>query len=161
ACLPADDIELIATPATPSKILSTPIKDRSSAETKKLQAYYIAEHADEAVRGEFEQLAALRREQEKLLDSIPTTMVMEDVSPRRDQFRLVGGRYDQRGDKVTRGVPTFLPTPGRPFENRLALARWLVDPTNPLVARVAVNRQWQLFFGTGLVKTVDDFGLQG
>ncbi len=88
-------------------------------------------------------------------------MVMEDVSPRRDTFLLVRGRYDQPGEKAAPGVPEFLPAPARPIENRLDLARWLVDPANPLVARVAVNRQWQLFFGTGLVKTVDDFGLQG
>jgi hypothetical protein len=161
ACLPADEVALIATPATPAKILATPVQDRPAAETKKLQAYFIAEHADAVLRAESEQLASLKREQQLLLDSIPTTMVMEDVSPRRDTFLLIRGRYDQPGEKVAPGVPQFLPAPAKPIENRLALARWLVDPANPLVSRVAVNRQWQLFFGTGLVKTVDDFGLQG
>jgi hypothetical protein len=70
--------------------------------------------------------------------------------------------YDRKGEKVTAGLPAALPplTQGVP-NNRLALAKWLVDPANPLTSRVAVNRIWQIHFGTGLVKTVDDFGTQG
>jgi hypothetical protein len=63
---------------------------------------------------------------------------------------------------VLPGVPASLPSlPQYAKTNRLAFARWLVAPSNPLTARVAVNRYWQMFFGTGLVKTVDDFGSQG
>ncbi|MFL5864624.1 MAG: DUF1553 domain-containing protein [Solirubrobacteraceae bacterium] len=80
----------------------------------------------------------------------------------RATFVLVRGAYDRRGPRVRPGVPASLPPlpPGAPA-NRLGLARWLVDPANPLTARVAVNRCWQMVFGTGLVKTAEDFGTQG
>jgi len=72
------------------------------------------------------------------------------------------GDFRAKGDKVAPGVPASLPPlpPGAP-PNRLGLARWLVDPANPLVSRVTVNRYWQQYFGTGLVKTSEDFGSQG
>src|SRR6185295_18575801 len=79
---------------------------------------------------------------------------------------LVRGQYDKAGPEVMPGVPASLNPLARGRSsagerNRLALARWLVDPANPLTARVAVNRFWQMYFGAGLVKTVDDFGSQG
>src|SRR5204862_2663945 len=75
---------------------------------------------------------------------------------------LVRGTYNKPGPKVSRGVPACLPPlpPDAP-NNRLGLAQWLVDPAHPLTPRVTVNRYWQTFFGTGLVKTVEDFGVQG
>ena len=80
----------------------------------------------------------------------------------RDTFVLLRGAYDKPGDKVTPAVPSFLPPmPADAPRNRLGLARWLVDPANPLTARVAVNRYWQMYFGTGIVKTAEDFGSQG
>ncbi len=160
-CLPADEIELIATPETPAQILAMPAGERSARQAHKLQAYYVAQHAEAGLRAAFENLASLKRDHQKFVDGIPTTMVMEDVSPRRDTFVLARGQYNQPGEKVAPGLPAFLPGSARPIENRLDLARWLVDPANPLVARVAVNRYWQWYFGTGLVKTVDDFGTQG
>ena len=93
---------------------------------------------------------------------MPESMVMEDLPAPRESFVLVRGAYNQYGEKVTPGVPASLPPlPDSSPPNRLGLARWLVDPTNPLTARVAVNRAWQRFLGTGIVKTVEDFGVQG
>ncbi len=75
---------------------------------------------------------------------------------------LKRGEYDKRGERVTPGVPASLPPlPADAPRNRLGFAHWLVDPANPLTARVAVNHLWQMLFGTGLVKTAEDFGSQG
>ena len=87
---------------------------------------------------------------------------MEEMEPRRDTFRLIRGAYDVPGEKVSPGVPAVLPPlPEGQENNRLAFARWLVDPEHPLTARVTVNRFWQMYFGTGLVKTAENFGTQG
>jgi hypothetical protein len=101
--------------------------------------------------------------QKKTLDAaIPATLVMADMPEERDSFVMMRGQYDKPGDKVTRGTPAFLPKlPPRDRYTRLDLANWLVSPEHPLTARVAVNRFWQQFFGTGLVKTSGDFGSQG
>ena len=94
--------------------------------------------------------------------AVPLTMIMRDRAQPRDTFILVKGAYDKFADKVEHGTPEVLPPlPADAPKNRLALARWLVAPENPLTARVTVNRLWQTFFGQGLVKTVDDFGVQG
>jgi hypothetical protein len=71
------------------------------------------------------------------------------------------GEYDKPGEKVNRGIPSVLPPlPDDAPVNRLGLAKWIVSPSNPLTARVWVNRQWEKFFGIGLVKSVDNFGTQ-
>jgi hypothetical protein len=89
-------------------------------------------------------------------------MVMEDMAKPRDTFTLEKGLYNKPKDKVSTGVPAILaPLPDGVARNRLALAQWLVAADNPLTARVIVNRYWQQFFGIGLVKTVEDFGVQG
>jgi hypothetical protein len=94
--------------------------------------------------------------------AIPRVMVMEDMKKPRETFVLDKGSYQKRGKTVTAGVPAKLPPlPAGAPANRLALARWLVSPDNPLTARVTVNRFWQQFFGVGLVKTPEDFGVQG
>src|SRR5205807_7457894 len=88
--------------------------------------------------------------------------VMQEMPRPRDTFVLVRGQYDKRGEKVVAATPASLPPlPAGAPANRLGLARWLVNPAHPLTARVAVNRSWQTFFGTGLVKTAEDFGSQG
>jgi hypothetical protein len=75
---------------------------------------------------------------------------------------LYRGQYDQMKDEVHPSVPTVLPPmPQSAPRNRLGLAQWLVNPANPLTARVTVNRFWQEIFGTGIVKTAEDFGSQG
>ena len=91
-------------------------------------------------------------------------MVMQEAATPTPTFVLSRGQYDLPDKKrpVSRRPPEVLgaPLPGAP-ENRLGLAQWLVSPQNPLLARVTVNRLWQQFFGAGLVRSVDDFGMQG
>ena len=95
-------------------------------------------------------------------DAIPTAMVMAEMDQPRETFMLNRGQYDQFGDKVEAATPAVMPPlPAGAKANRLGLAQWLVDPANPLTARVTVNRFWQRFFGTGIVKTSEDFGVQG
>ncbi len=93
--------------------------------------------------------------------AIPLVMVMRDDKPRETRI-LNRGNYETPGEKVSPGVPAFLPPlPADAKADRLALAKWLVAPEQPLMSRVVVNRLWQQFFGRGLVKTPDDFGMQG
>lgn len=95
--------------------------------------------------------------------SIPKVMVMEDMAKPRQTFILDRGLYNQPTDvEVHAAVPSlFQQLPDDAPANRLALARWLVSRENPLTARVTVNRFWQQVFGVGLVKTSNDFGVQG
>ena len=88
---------------------------------------------------------------------------MQDMPKPRDIFVLVRGAYDRKGDKVEPNVPAAIGPhlPKDAPKNRLSLAAWIVDPRNPLTARVTVNRFWQQYFGTGIVKTAEDFGAQG
>src|SRR5262249_24068522 len=80
----------------------------------------------------------------------------------RDTFMLIRGQYDKKGEKVVAATPARLPPlPKGSPSNRLGLAQWLVSADQPLTARVIVNRYFQMFFGTGLVKTAEDFGSQG
>ncbi len=89
-------------------------------------------------------------------------MVMDDKPTPAFAFVLKRGQYDQLGDKVEPGLPKVLPPmPAGAPKNRLGLAQWLVDPANPLLSRVTVNRFWQQFFGIGIVRTADDFGTVG
>jgi hypothetical protein len=111
-----------------------------------------------------DKVARLRKERADFQQSIPSVMVMEELRTPRDTFVLKRGRYDMpdRGQKVTPDVPGCLtPLPAGAVHNRLGLSRWLVDPANPLTARVAVNRFWEHYFGTGFVKTAENFGVQG
>ncbi len=115
--------------------------------------------ADEAARLRAEKLA---RAEARLLTRIPETLVMEERPGPATARVALRGDYLSEGEAVTPGVPTnLLPWPKGAPANRLGLARWLVDPANPLTARVAVNRVWQMHFGAGLVRTSDDFGTQG
>lgn len=108
-----------------------------------------------------EQLVSWREELEALDRSIPTTLVAKESANYRETRILMRGEYDQLGEAVGRGVPLILPPlPSDAPTNRLGFAKWLVQPEHPLVARVVVNRFWQQYFGVGLVKTTEDFGLQ-
>jgi hypothetical protein len=109
----------------------------------------------------FEQLALWREEQDSLDRSIPTTLVAKEAAKPRETRILMRGEYDKPGEAVGYGVPAILsPFPKDAPTNRLGFAQWLVAPDHPLTARVVVNRFWQQYFGVGLVKTTEDFGMQ-
>ena len=109
----------------------------------------------------FENVEKWKEENDGLERAIPTTMVAKDMEKPRETFMLIRGEYDKKGDKVQPGVPAILPPwPANTPTNRLGFARWLLQPEHPLTARVTVNRYWQQYFGTGLVKTAEDFGVQ-
>ncbi|HSI33260.1 MAG TPA: PSD1 and planctomycete cytochrome C domain-containing protein [Tepidisphaeraceae bacterium] len=95
-------------------------------------------------------------------ENYPRVMVMSDARP-RDTFVLDRGNYlSPTKDKVEFATPGFLPPMPKDWpRSRLGLAKWLVSPEQPLMARVIVNRMWQTIMGTGLVKTAEDFGVQG
>jgi hypothetical protein len=108
------------------------------------------------------QLVKATDERDKFSNTIPRVMVMEEQPEPRETFVLVKGSYDKPADKVAaRTLETLPPIPDDLKKDRLALAKWLFSPEHPLTARVAVNRWWQQFFGVGIVKTADDFGIQG
>ncbi|MCP4190442.1 MAG: DUF1553 domain-containing protein [Planctomycetaceae bacterium] len=107
----------------------------------------------------------LREAMEKRLNlqnSLPKVMVMKERSDRRPTFMLDKGLYNQRGESVEAAFPVSLQTlSDAPATTRLDLAKWIMSDSNPLTARVITNRIWQGFFGTGIVKTAEDFGTQG
>ena len=108
------------------------------------------------------QVIELQRQRDELWAGFPTVMVMEERAERLPTFRLNRGSYDSPAEEVFPGVPAVLPPLPEGVEpNRLSFARWLVDPGHPLTARVTVNRFWQMYFGTGFVKTAENFGTQG
>jgi mono/diheme cytochrome c family protein len=133
---------------------------RSAAEKKLLADFSLSQKPEHrALRDE---LAALNKQIATLEGEISTTLVMDEMKEPRPTHILLRGAYDKPGEKVTAATPAVLPplAKGLP-ENRLGLAKWLVDAQNPLTARVTVNRFWQQVFGSGLVKTSEDFGAQG
>ncbi len=141
--------------------LQTEASKRTAAQVNVLRDYYRGSVSGDAkrLRDEFEALKKLEAERDKL---IPSTMVMSEMSQPRKTFLLKRGDFRTKGEELTAAVPASLPPlPKGVPANRLGLARWLVDRSNPLTARVTVNRFWQQFFGVGIVKTANDFGTQG
>ncbi|HZV36860.1 MAG TPA: DUF1553 domain-containing protein [Verrucomicrobiae bacterium] len=133
-----------------------------TAEQKKSATEYFRDHHYPQWTEANEAVNAARKAKADFEKTIPTTMVMvEDAKPHETHV-LVRGQYDHLGEKVTAGLPRSLAPnlQDRPM-NRLDLAKWIISPEQPLTARVIVNRYWQMYFGTGIVKTVEDFGSQG
>ncbi len=153
---------VLATPEPVSELAARPAAKRTVGQQRKLDLYYLLHAAPEPVRRAHEHLRRLERERDQLWDAIPTTMVMQEMPTPRATHVLLRGEYDKKGPRVQPGLPVALPPlPLHARNDRLGFAQWLVRPDHPLTARVAVNRAWQLHFGTGLVKTVEDFGAQG
>ena len=107
-------------------------------------------------------LAKVRDEAKQLDNSLPVTAVMQELGKPRTTHMLTRGSFLSKGDMVQPVTPTSLHSfPTNLPPNRLGLARWLVDPNNPLTARVIMNQIWEQYFGIGIVETVQDFGTQG
>ncbi len=162
--LSAGDVAELAkgqTPAGIADVLKTPTAERNAVQRELLKKYFV-DIVDSASRTLATEMVQVVKEQAELEKSFPATMVMQEMPTPRQAFVLNRGQYDQPGAAVGPGVPASLPPfPAAAPTNRLGLAKWLVDPAHPLTARVAVNRWWQLYFGTGIVETVEDFGSQG
>ena len=154
-------------PAPPA--VREPIKlapaDRNAEQQRSVRDYFVR-YFYTGTRATFDpienEIAQVKKSQDELEKALSQTMVMEEMPQPRETFMLVRGDFRSKGDKVTPGVPASLSAlPAGAPPNRLGLARWLVDPNQPLVSRVTVNRYWQQYFGTGIVKTSEDFGTQG
>jgi len=147
------------------KLLEIAADKRSDEQQAKVLRHYLR-HINLDARSVFApldaELAAIAKRKSGIEAKVPTTLVMKERMKPRDAFFLKRGQYDQRGDKVSRITPTALPPMAEGLSrDRLGLAKWLVAPEQPLTARVTVNRFWQQVFGTGIVKTSEDFGNQG
>ena len=109
-----------------------------------------------------QELTQSRKELNEIMNAIPEIMVMKELPEVRPSFVLNRGNYDSPTTEVKPSTPTqVLPFSEELPPNRLGLAQWLFHPDHPLTARVMVNRIWEMHFGTGLVKTQEDFGNQG
>jgi hypothetical protein len=160
--LSADEIEMVALGQPLHEMARIPESRRSRPQREMLRLAFLEKFSEDEIRTAWKQREEAREARDKLVASFPTVMVMEEMANPRPAFFLNRGAYDRPGEKVERAVPASLhPMPADAPRNRLGFARWIVDPNNPLTARVIVNRYWQAYFGTGIVKTVEDFGSQG
>ena len=152
-------------PTEIQRILDLEPEKQTEEQQRKIEEYYLQnihpEHADSfaKMRKDLDDTNKALADVEK---SIPATLVMEDRKEPRQAHVLERGQYTEKRDAVSSAVPQWIaPLPEGVPNNRLGLASWLVSPENPLTARVTVNRFWLQHFGTGLVKTAEDFGIQG
>jgi hypothetical protein len=160
--LSADEVRALSVLESLPALAAIPAEERSPAQRAKVRLAHQALGATKAYREALSRAEQARSEFESYRDAIPTTMVMHEPPGVRETFVLDRGAYDAPAEKVEAAVPSaLLPLPADQPRNRLGLARWLVSRDNPLTARVTVNRLWAMLFGTGIVKTVEDFGSQG
>ncbi len=142
-------------------LLSKPANKRSAAETSELFDWWLTSH-DTTYQGLTKKLRDLQQEESAIKSRGTIAHVMQEKQGEPMAYVLYRGEYDKRRDKVTADTPKSLPTmPADLPRNRLGFAQWLLRPENPLTARVTVNRFWQEVFGTGIVKTSEDFGTTG
>lgn len=142
--------------------LRVPESEQTAEQKQEIKELLISEYGSAEAKSVTNRLRDARSERQELVSSVPATLVMADRKEPRKTHVLLRGEYDNPGEEVSAGTPAALPEMKEELpRNRLGLARWLVQPDNPLTARVAVNRFWQQLFGNGLVKSTEDFGAQG
>ena len=160
--LTPDEAAILAVARNLGEIARIPDASRTRGQRLKLERAFVHALGPPGVRSAWADLTELERERETLAREVATVMIMAEMDPPRETFMLDRGAYDKLGERVLPGVLSVLPAlPASAPNNRLALARWLVDPANPLTARVTVNRFWQMLFGAGLVRTPENLGTQG
>jgi mono/diheme cytochrome c family protein len=144
-----------------TEVVGKPMASWSDDEFNVVSEFYFAQR-DEPVRSLTTQLTALNTELDNLSKDGTIAMVSEEAPGPASADVLTRGVYSARKERVQANVPHFLPPlqPGAPRDRR-GLADWTVSPSNPLTARVTVNRMWQELFGTGIVETTEDFGVMG
>jgi len=148
------EVRDLASPGT----IAAALAEKRDAEA--LAGYFTSAFADgpAAARAALE---AARRSRDDLAERPREIMVMRDLPQPKMAYILERGDYDKRGAAVEPDTPAVLPAfPADQPKNRLGLARWLIDPDHPLLARVTVNRLWQALFGLGLVQSPEDLGSQ-
>lgn len=147
-------------PEEVKKALRAKAAARNATQLSELEKHFEKQSPEYAVQ--LKQLRETITRRDRIQGSIARVMIMQDMEKPRKTFMLDKGLYNQPGEEVSANVQAIFPSlPTDAPKDRLTLARWLVDPSHPLTARVTVNRIWQMFFGTGLVKTAEDFGEQG
>ena len=136
-------------------------KERNGNEKRILKEWFLLNVAKDEWKSLKQKQKQINGKRSKAKSKIISVMIMRDKKKPRKTHLFERGVYDQKKEEVTASVPHFLPAlPEDAKANRLALANWLVDRDNPLTSRVTVNRYWQSFFGIGIVKTSEDFGVQ-
>lgn len=153
---PASSLQLQGIPAGIREIAAIITQKRTKSQSDRLKKYFLTHHNPNKKLKK--RIAAIEKQQTA---SFPETMIMQDRAKPRATHVLHRGQYNEPGEIVSAGVPTIFPAMKENQSNRLGFAQWLMDPDHPLTARVAVNRYWQQLFGIGLVKTAEDFGIQG
>lgn len=160
--LDPEEVLALATPQTLDETFLIENIKRTPGQAAKLRLAFLEEKGPEEIRTAYKEYKAGQRKFAEYRDNLPTVMVMEEMPTPRESHILIRGQYDKPGERVEPNLPAELPPlPADVPRNRLGLGQWLVDPANPLTSRVIVNRVWQLHFGTGIVKTAEDFGRQG
>ena len=163
AKLNEEQISMLACADSLAKISALPEANRTNAQRLKLLNAWMDLGAAASVHQAWSTLRELRMQRINLIREFPILMTMSELAEPREAHILRRGAYDLPAEKVERGVPAALCNPDEKTipKNRLEFAQWLFRSENPMTARVTVNRFWQMFFGTGIVKTVEDFGSQG
>ncbi len=142
-------------------LLSKPADKRGKQEIDDLYHWYVTA-VDKPTQELNSHIASLEQEEAAIRGRGTIAQVMQERPEEPTAYVLFRGDYDKRRDQVKPGTPSMLPPmPADLPHNRLGLAKWLVRPENPLMARVTVNRFWQELFGTGIVRTAQDFGTTG
>lgn len=165
-----DELMVYDRELSPLEITKVAVEGRKSVSPEntnvKLAADAVFEHYllrfDEPYVSASKELQQLRNEENDLISQVRQIMAMQELPAPRPTHILKRGAYDAPGELVSADTPaSILPFPQDSPRNRLGLAQWMISPRNPLTSRVAVNRFWNIFFGRGLVSSLEDFGGQG